>query len=140
MTVPFVDTDDLIRLLTGDHPTKQAEAAALFEHVAAGETTVATPDTAVADAVYVLASRRLYRLPRERVRDLPAPLVRLPHFLVANRSAVLRALDLYAETDLDFGDALIIAAMEHVGSTELYSYDKGFDRIPTVQRRQPPLE
>lgn len=88
MTHPFLDTDVLIRLLTGDDLEKQAQAATLFEQVEAGLLTVGAPDTVIADAVYVLSSPRLYRVPRSEVRALLTPLARLPHFRVNNRSAV----------------------------------------------------
>ena len=134
----FIDTDVLIRFLTGDDPTKQAEAARLLEAVASGELTVAAPDTVVADAVYVLASPRLYHLPRAQVQALLDPLIRLPGFRVQGRRAVLRALELYAASSrLDFGDALIVASMEQTGTPTLYSYDTDFDRVPGVTRVSP---
>jgi len=137
MTDPFIDTDVIIRLLTKDDPEKQAAAAALFEKVQAGTLKVAAPDTVVADAVYVLSSPRLYNLPRSEVRDMLASLIRLPGFRIHNHRAVLRALDLYASRNLDFGDALIIASMERVGSQVVYSYDADFDRIPGISRQEP---
>ena len=137
MSDAFVDTDVLVRLLTGDDPTKQAEAAALFERVEAGSLVVAAPDTAIADAVFVLSSPRLYHLPRAEVRTLLSPLVRLPGFRVSNRGSVLRALDLYATTALDFGDAMIVASMQGVGASVLFSYDRDFDRISGLTRRSP---
>src|SRR5690348_8452785 len=101
-TPPFVDTDVIIRLLTGDDPKRQAASRTLFERVERGELTVAAPDTVIADAVYVLSSKRLYHLPRAHVSGLLMPLVRLPQFRVKNRRDVLCALDLYANTNLDF--------------------------------------
>lgn len=56
MADAYVDTDVLIRLLTGDDLAKQAAAAALFERVERGELTLAAPDTVIGDAVYVLRS------------------------------------------------------------------------------------
>ncbi len=129
MTIPFVDTDVIIRLLTGDDLDKQAAAKALFEQVEQGTLDVAAPVTVIADAVYVLSSRTLYHLPRAQVSALLTPLVRLPHFHVKNRRLVLRALALYATTNLDFGDLFIVASMQQAGSTIVYSYDRGFDRI-----------
>lgn len=137
MSLPFVDTDVIIRLLTGDDPTKQAAAKALFEQVERGMLAVTAPITTIADAVYVLSSARLYHLPRTQVSALLSPLVRLPYFRVRNRRAVLRALDLYATTNLDFGDVFIAASMEQLGSQVLYSYDKGFDRLPGMRRQEP---
>ena len=58
MTQPFIDTDVIIRFLTGDDPEKQAAATRLFEQIEQGFLTVQAPDTVIADAVYVLASPR----------------------------------------------------------------------------------
>ncbi len=137
MTQPFIDTDVIIRFLTGDDLRKQAAATALFEQIEQGLLTVAAPDTVIADAVYVLSSPRLYHIARSEVRELLAPLVHLPHFRVQNKSCVLRALDLYAAANLDFGDTLIIASMEQQNSHVLYSYDTGFDRIQGITRQEP---
>lgn len=56
---------------------------------------------------------------------------------VQNRKAVLRALELYASNNLDFGDTLIAASMEQEGARILYSYDADFDRLPGITRREP---
>ena len=134
---PYVDTDVLIRFLTGDDVAKQAEAAALLARVEAEELTLRMPDTAIADAVFVLSSPRLYRVPRADVRDMLAALVRLPGLEVDNRAAVLAALDIFADSGIDFGDAMIVASMRASASTELYSYDADFDRFEDVVRRTP---
>lgn len=137
MTQPFIDTDVIIRFLTGDDPKKQAAATALFEQVEQGTLTVAAPDTVIADAVYVLSSPRLYHLARSEVRELLTALIQLPHFQVQNRLAVLRALELYGSSKLDFGDVLIISSMEQQHSQILYSYDADFDRFDGINRQEP---
>ncbi len=131
MTKPFIDTDVIIRFLTGDDLQKQAAATTLFEQIEQGILTVVAPDTVIADAVYV------YHVARDEIRELLTTLVRLPHFQVQNRFCVLRALELYASTKLDFGDTLIIASMEQQNSRILYSYDIDFDRIQGIARREP---
>lgn len=137
MTKPFIDTDVIIRFLTGDDLQKQAAATTLFEQIEQGILTVVAPDTVIADAVYVLSSPRLYHVARDEIRELLTTLVRLSHFQVQNRFCVLRALELYASTKLDFGDTLIIASMEQQNSRILYSYDTDFDRIQGIARREP---
>ena len=137
MTQPFIDTDVIIRFLTGDDLKKQAAAASLFEQIEQGLLTVVAPDTVIADAVFVLSSPRLYHIARSDVREMLSALVSLPHFRVENHLCVLRALDLYASTKLDFGDTLIIASMEQQNSHLLYSYDTDFDRIPGITRQEP---
>ena len=137
MTTPFIDTDVIVRLLTGDDPEKQASSASLFEQVQAGTLEAAAPDTVIADAVYVLSSPRLYNLPRSEVRELLTPLVRLKGFKVKNRRVVLKALDLYGSMNIDFGDAFIAASMEQAGSKIVYSYDTDFDGITGIERIEP---
>ena len=137
MTQPFIDTDVIIRFLTGDDPEKQAAASALFEQVEQGLLTVAAPDTVIADAVYVLSSPRLYHLARNEVQELLTALTHLSHFQIQNRHAVLRALELYGTTKLDFGDTLILASMEQQNSYILYSYDADFDRFDGITRQEP---
>lgn len=137
MSAPYVDTDVLIRLLTGDDPAKQAAARTLFTAVEEGRLTVAAPESVIADAVFVLSSPRRYRLPRPRITTLLGSLVRLPHFRVHNRPIVARALDLYGSTGLGFGDALLVATLERQGGGALFSYDAHFDRFAAIERREP---
>lgn len=137
MSDPFIDTDVIIRLLTGDDPQKQAQAAALFEQVQSGTLKVAAPDTVIADAVYVLSSPRLYNLPRSEVEELLRPLVALPNFRVRNKRVLLLALMHYATVNIDFGDAMIVASMQQADSEVLYSYDKDFDHFPALTRLAP---
>ncbi len=138
MTHPFIDTNVFIRLLTGDDPAKQEAARRLFEQVEAGILTVRAPDTVIADVVFVLSSRRLYHLSRIAIRDGLVPLLRLPNLRLPNRRILVRALDLYAKTKLDFGDVMLLAAMERAGAVALYSWDEDFDAIPAITRLEPP--
>jgi predicted nucleic acid-binding protein len=137
MTVPFLDTDVIIRLLTGDDPVKQANATALLQRVERGELTLGLSDTTVADAVFVLSSRRLYGIERAKVAAMLTALALQPHIRVDNRRRMLRALSLYRATSLDYGDAFTVADMEDKGSTTVYSWDEDYDRIPSITRREP---
>ena len=137
MSLPFIDTDILIRYLTGDDPKKQAQCAALLSRVERGTLAVAAPLTVFADCIFVLSSPRLYNLPRAEVAALLMPLVRLRRLVIRNRYALIRALGLYASTSLDFGDGMIVASMQLSGATVIYSYDKDFDRVRGITRKEP---
>ncbi len=137
MSNPFVDTDIIIRPFARDDARKQAQAAALFQQVESGSLTLEAPDTVIADAVYVLASRRLYAKSRAEIQAMLTPLIRLPGFQVRNRRVLLHALEIHATTNLGFGDAMILSTMEQRGSRTLYSYDRGFDRSPRISRVEP---
>lgn len=134
---PYVDTDIIIRLITHDDPKKQEAAATLFEKVENRELILTAPDTAIADVVFVLSSPKLYRLPRTEIRDILVSLLRYANFKVDNKQAVTSALELYASTNLDFGDCLLVALTSQTEAKEIYSYDHDFDKIKGIIRKEP---
>lgn len=137
VTDPYIDTDVIIRLLTGDDPQKRKDATALFEKVAEDELILAAPDTVIADAVFVLSSPNLYHLPRIEIRDLLVSLLRYPSFKVDNKQSVIKALDLYADLNLDFGDALLAVLTQQSPDKLIYSYDHDFNKVKGITRKEP---
>ena len=138
MSHAYIDTDVIIRLLTGDDPAKQAAARTLFEQVEQGTLTVTAAHTVIADAAYVLHSKRLYNKPKDEVAALLFPLVALPGFKIAIRRALVTSLQLYgALAKLDFTDALLIALMQHAGPPVVYSYDTDYDAFAGITRQEP---
>lgn len=136
-TDPYIDTDVIIRLLTGDDPQKRKAATALFEKVAQDDLVLSAPDTVIADAVYVLSSLNLYHLPRTEIRDLLVSLLRYPSFKVENKQSVIKALDFYADLNIDFGDALVAVLTQQSPEKIIYSYDHDFNKIKDVVRKEP---
>jgi predicted nucleic acid-binding protein len=137
MSEPHVDTDVIIRLVTGDDPTKQAQAAQLFQDVEDGNLVARAPVTVIADAIFVLCSKRLYNLPRSQAAAVLTRIVSISGFRVDRKRTVIAALALFGSTRLDFGDCMLIASMREEGSTVLYSYDTDFDRFAPIERREP---
>lgn len=138
MSTAFVDTDVIIRFLTGDDPIKQAAARRLFGRARKGDSLLTVPHTVIADAVYVLRSRRLYHLPKPVIAEMLSALLSQTGFKIEDRQSVLDALNLYGEYNkLDFTDALIIAMMWRNVDSLLYSYDGDYDTFPGISRREP---
>ena len=133
----FIDTNVFIRLLARDDPTKTERCLALFQRAEAGDVRLVTSETNVAEVVYVLASRVLYHLPRAEVARLLRPLVKLRALTIDHKESVLRAIDRYGSSNLDFEDCLAVAHMQRRGLTSIYSYDRGFDRVEGIQRLEP---
>lgn len=137
MRIGFIDTDPIIRYLTGDDPEKQEAVYQLLRQVQLGQVILLAPISVIADAVYVLSSPRTYRLPRSRIVTGLLPIIQIPGFRVDQKQVVLRALDIYVETNLDFSDALIVASMERAGIETLFTYDRHFDRVQGIRRTDP---
>ena len=127
----FVDTNVLIRHLTGDPPDQAARATRLLAEV----DQLLLPDLIVAEVVYVLES--FYEVPRPRVAELVRAIVAFPAIGVTDEPLLLRALEIYEVHRLDFADAYLVALAETSGAGAVVSVDKSIERIPTVRRVEP---
>ncbi len=133
----FVDTNVFLRYLTQDHPAAAQKCFELFQRLKRIEIRLATSESVLAEVVYVLASPRLYNQPRQNIKTLLYPIMSLSGLKIPNRKVFLRALDIYAETNLDLEDALSVATMEREKLTTILSDDKHFDKIEGIQRIEP---
>lgn len=133
----FVDTNIFIRHFTADDQTKAQACFALFQKAQRSEVVLTTSESVIAEVVYVLSSKQLYNLSRSEIRELLYPILMLPGFKLTHRTTYLRALDLYANYQIDYEDALSVAHMERLKIDSLISYDRGFDRLGTVKRQEP---
>lgn len=127
----FVDTNVLIRHLTGDPPT-QAERATRFLQQA---DELLLPDLIVAEIAYVLES--FYEAPRAQVAETLRAVVAFPAIRVVDDELLLRTVELYEAHRLDFADAYLVASSERTGVEEVVSFDRAIDRVGTVRRVEP---
>jgi predicted nucleic acid-binding protein len=82
----FVDTNILIRHLTGDPPQMAARATAFL----GAEDNLYLTDLVVAETIYVLES--FYEVPRARVAEAIRSLLALRSMIVVDRGLLLRAV------------------------------------------------
>lgn len=133
----FVDTNIFIRYLTKDDPDKAQACFELFQQAQANQVALTTTEAVITEVVYVLSSQKTYGLARVDIRARLYPLLSVPGLRLPQRRTYLRALDLYATHPLDFEDAVIVAQMERQNIGDLYSYDRGFDRLSNLTRHEP---
>jgi predicted nucleic acid-binding protein len=137
MAILFLDTNIIIRYLTQDNPAQGQRAYAFLQQVEQGSVEVTTTEAVIAEVVHVLSSKVLYGVPRQDIRTRLTAVIRLKGLKLRYKGMYLRALDLYATTNLDFVDALTVAHMERQQIATVVSFDRDFDRIPTVSRQEP---
>jgi predicted nucleic acid-binding protein len=130
----FLDTNVIIRHLTGDPPEMARKATAFL--AAADELLLA--DLIVAETVYVLES--FYEVPRERVAELVRAVLAFPPVKVIDNRLLLRAVEIYEINRLDFAEAYLVAAAEVSGVGVVASFDKSVSRIGTVRHVIPGAE
>lgn len=127
----FLDTNVLIRHLTGDPPEQARRATAFLAQ--ADELLLA--DLIVAEAVFVLES--FYEVERVRVAELVRSIIGFPTVVVVDASLLLRAIEIYEVDQLDFAEAYLVANAETSGVGAVASFDRSIDKVATVQRIEP---
>jgi predicted nucleic acid-binding protein len=127
----FVDTNVLVRHLTGDPPTMARRASAYL----ASATHLLLTDVVAAETVYVLDS--FYGFDRHRVAGALRALVALASIRLPDAPVLLRAVEVYEVDRLDFAEAYLVACAESTGVNEIVSFDASIDRVGTVHRVQP---
>jgi predicted nucleic-acid-binding protein len=130
----FLDTNVIVRHLTGDPPEMARKATAFL--AAADELLLA--DLIVAETVYVLES--FYEVPRERVAELVRAVLAFPPVKVIDNRLLLRAVEIYEIDRLDFAEAYLVAAAEVSGVGVVASFDKSVSRVGTVRHVIPGAE
>lgn len=127
----FVDTNVLVRHLTGDPPSLAERATAFL----ASEVELYLTDLVVAETVYVLES--FYKAPREQVAEAMRSLVGMRSMIMIDSAILLRAIEIYEVDRLDFAEAYLVACAESTGIARVASFDRAIDRLSTVERVEP---
>jgi predicted nucleic-acid-binding protein len=127
----FVDTNVLIRHLTGEPP----EIATRATNFLRSEDELLVVDLVIAETVYVLES--FYDAPRQTIAEAIRSLLALESVVVVDTPLLLRAIDVYENDRIDFAEAYLVACAETTGTASVASFDKSIDRVPSVQRIEP---
>lgn len=128
----FVDTNILVRHLTGD-PPEMAERATRY---LATERDPLLTDLVAAETVYVLES--FYKAPRGQVAEAVRSLIAFDSMVCVDPALLLRALAVYETDRLDFAEAYLVACAESTEVGRVVSFDRTIDRVDTVERVEPP--
>jgi predicted nucleic acid-binding protein len=127
----FLDTNIIIRHLTGDPPAQAKRATAFL----AAATELLLTDVVIAETVYVLES--FYEQPRATVARLLRAVLAHPPITVLDEPLLLRALEVYEVDRLDFAEAYLVACAEVTGVGAVASFDKAVRRVPTIDHVVP---
>ena len=127
----FLDTNVLIRHLTGDPPEQARRATRYLQQ--ADE--LLLPDLILAEIAYVLES--YYNTARPQIAEALRDVVDFPSVRVLDPAVLHRTIHLYEVHPLDFADAYLVASAEHSGIGVVASFDRDIDRVLTVRRDEP---
>jgi predicted nucleic acid-binding protein len=133
----FLDANVILRYITRDHPDHSARAYAFLQRVEAGEIDVTITEAVLAEVVHVLSSKVLYNVPRAVIQDQLVAILTLKGMRLRAKGRYVRALEIYAATNLDFVDALLVAQVEQTKDAVVVSFDRDYGKMPSVTREEP---
>jgi predicted nucleic acid-binding protein len=128
----FVDTNILVRHLTGD----PADLAARATSFLGSERELLLTDLVAAEMVYVLES--FYEAPRDEVADAVRSLIAFGSIVCVDPALLLRTVEVYETDRIDFAEAYLVACAESTGVGKVASFDRSIDRVRTIERIEPP--
>jgi predicted nucleic-acid-binding protein len=131
----FVDTNIFLRFLINDVPHQADACEALFRRAVAGEESLITSDMVIAEIVWVLES--YYGLSRTDIRQKVEKILNTRNLDCAGREIIIHALAFYDENNVDYLDAYNACQLKTTAISEVYSYDRHFDRLNWIERLEP---
>jgi predicted nucleic acid-binding protein len=129
-----LDANVIVRFVLRDHPELSAKARAVFRAMQAGKVSLVCDPVNLAEAVWVLW--RHYGVPSEDIAGALLPLVSKSGFQLADKERYVRALELYGQGLLRFGDACACATAEMAAQGRLVSFDRALSRVPGIERTE----
>jgi predicted nucleic-acid-binding protein len=127
----LLDTNILVRHLTGDPPLQASRATAFLR----GSHELILTDLVLAEMVYVLES--FYEVSRTDIATMARALLALPSIVAGDHDLLLRAVEIYEVDRLDFAEAYLVALAEMSDVKRVASFDRQIDRVKSVQRVEP---
>ena len=132
---PFLDTNIFLRHLLGDEPHQSPRATAYVQAIEQGVRRARISDLVVFEVVFTL--ERGYRRSKAEIQSAVLSLIELPGIVLPGKRKFREVFALYVESNISFADAYHVVLMQQLGLSEMVSFDRDFNRIPTLQRVEP---
>lgn len=126
----LVDTNVLLRFLSGQPATQAAAVRKLFDRAAAGEIVIDASPVIVAETLYTLIS--FYGVDRKAAAEKLSLLLQQHGVKVRDESQVLLALETLQTANIGFADAFL-AACATEEKVAVASFDTDFDKLKVVR-------
>lgn len=125
----IIDTSILLRFLTSNSTEKKEKFKKLIKDASAEKSILLIPLIVVIELVYVL--EKIYKLSKNEIREKVESLETLPVVEIESENVVLETLRLYADENLKFGDAMVLAKSRVSGIKPVFTFDKkDFKKFP----------
>ncbi len=125
----------MLRYLVGDNQQMARQALNLLTRIERGEEKAITSSLVIFETVFTLQS--FYKVSRQDIKEQVLSIISLRGIHLPDKSVFYKAFDLYITHNISFADAYNAAYMMSEEVFNIYSWDKGFDRIDGIIRLEP---
>ena len=127
----LVDTNILVRFITGEPPALANKAKKLVEQANADKVVLVVAPLILAETVFTLES--FYHMEREEVAEKLLLLLKSRGFMALEEDVVLDALERHRTLNISIADTYLAALSVNLGR-KVASFDKDFDKLHGVTR------
>ncbi|MHB1347082.1 MAG: PIN domain-containing protein [Candidatus Humimicrobiaceae bacterium] len=131
----FIDANIFIRYFASDDSSKSKKVEMLFQKIVTGETECFTNQMVIAEIVWVLD--KFYNMDKQLICDNIEFIVNTPNLKVKEKNTILKAADIYRNSNIDFIDAYNYSYAIANNASSLFSYDSHFDKMESIKRLEP---
>ena len=117
----LLDANIIVRFLMRDNEEHYKIAETFFMALEAGQKYAILLDIIIAEIVYVLKS--YYKQDKKYIVDRLELLLQYENLEVSNSAVIIEALEVYANKNIDFADAML-CAKKNLEGYEVMSFDK----------------
>lgn len=130
MKVKFIDTNIFLEVLA--RKGEKSDRCLLLLERGAG---LWTSSLVIAEIEWVLRSG--YEMERQQIASCLKRIMTISGLKIENKKILLRALEFYEESNVDWSDCVNAFLSKKKGIKEVYSFDKHFDKFDWMSRLEP---
>ena len=132
--ISLLDTNVIVRFLTGDKDIKYRRLFSFFESLEKGRKHVVIKHLVLFQTVFVLKS--VYQVKKEQIVESLLDLLKYKGITIKDKKIITRTLEIWRDNNNEIVDCYLVASLENDDQNILYSYDRGFKRFQ-INRIEP---
>ena len=121
----LLDANVVIRFLTRDNEKYYLKSVEIFRDIESGKIEALLMDFIFAEIIYVL--KRIYEYSKIDISSALKKLLLYDNLYTENKLVTFEALEIYADKNIDFADAML-CAKHRLEGFEIISFDKDIER------------
>lgn len=132
----IVDTNIFIRFFLNDEPKLSTAAREIINDCIVGKYSLIVLPAIFLEIVWLL--RSFYKLTKNEIIDKIESMFQIPNLKFIDEKLIKDTVGTFKNYNVDFVDAFVASNAERLNIKEIFSFDRDFDKIPSVTRLQKP--